>query len=680
MNDHNQSPPDPPESTGDPNTIMVNPTPPKSLSSPEPAPIDAYKSFVGTGMTELEPEKGLPELQGEILFVNGYHSNPIENWQQTLHNARQDINPDSPLHEDYHQGESANERNRDDEEDIFTNKELKAQLPEDRRSPPEIRSARNRGWWATPMSFNNDVSKFWSYWNKKSNKFDAADTYGRYFNARRNDHYINGSHGLESNAAHRIDHGVALGYQWALTQWDIRAKKVIDGYKEQSPYIESYSPPYRPVTIIAHSHGAAAGAGVALGIIRYAHELGWEQMALNMIFLGVHQPRNLTGEEYEKFIHDKVHYYEVNQDFPDVFGEEEQQGMKFLNLLAELFSRDHDKLNHERGIVEHLKAITGDWDAFAGRAVQFTFANDRADLVTRDGDIPNVTSACNPDGDTRLFCAEYLQSSLRSRSYEDGDGRKQMAIPTAGQLVLSEYMANRRFEYGNLGWFPSEEEKQFGEEWGDFEKVALAWAEAFETYKAEKKAYEELTGRPYEYKYMGAVKSLGHRFNRARWEWNDLSRAARDFLDNLTQNEAEKQYDITTRAYETMLERYAWLQESELYAHFSPVALIHHSRLLSDFPSDGLGKGSIWERIKKAGEDMFYRVEYKSANNLDELSDPQKRREEKEYVNGDGKKFLVSTAVADMPYIQNVNDVFVKGNTDEKKINQLYHQPGDRYQ
>src|SRR5690625_4323963 len=209
MNDNNQSHTDPPETTGNQDAFMVNPTPAESLSSPEPAPADAYKSFVGTGMTELEPEKGLPELQGEILFVNGYHSNPIENWEQTLHNANQDINPDYSPQEDYHQGESANERNRGDEEDIFTNEELKAQLPDDRRSPPEIRSAQNRGWWATPMSFNNDVSKFWSYWNKKSNKFDAADTYGRYFNAWRNDHYINGSHGLESNAAHRIDHGIA---------------------------------------------------------------------------------------------------------------------------------------------------------------------------------------------------------------------------------------------------------------------------------------------------------------------------------------------------------------------------------------------------------------------------------------------------------------------------------------
>src|SRR5699024_10998036 len=127
--------------------------------------------------------------------------------------------------------------------------------------------------------------------------------------------------------------------------------------KGHSPYVESYSPHYRPVTIIAHSHGAAVGAGVALGIMHYGKKLDWEQMALNMIFLGVHQPRNLTGQEYEKFIHDNVYYYEVNQDFLDLRGSEEKRGTSFLNRLAELFSREHDKLKHERGMFEHLKKI-----------------------------------------------------------------------------------------------------------------------------------------------------------------------------------------------------------------------------------------------------------------------------------------------------------------------------------
>jgi len=128
-----------------------------------------------------------------------------------------------------------------------------------------------------------------------------------------------------------------------------------------------------------------------------------------------------------------------------------------------------------------------------------------------------------------------------------------------------------------------------------------------------------------------------------------------------------------------MLERYAWLQEAKLYAHFAPVALIHHGRLLSDFPSDGLGKGSIWERIKKAGENKFYRVEYSDENNEDEISDPQKKEKDKRYIeDSSSKDKLINTSVADTPYIRNVIEVFVHGNTNEGKINQLYYEPGEQ--
>src|SRR5690625_1110286 len=220
MNYNNRPHTDPPENTGSSNTFMVNPTPPVPSPSPAKASADACKSFVGTGMTPLEREEGLPELKGAAIFVNGYHSNPIENFEQTWNNAKKDINPDHPRHKDYQQGESVSERDRADEEDIFSNDELERQLPEDMRNPRMITRVQKMGNWYTPFSFNNDVSKFWSYWNKKANKFYAADTYGRYFNAWRNDHYINGAHGLASNAAHRIDHGIALGYQWGRPHWD----------------------------------------------------------------------------------------------------------------------------------------------------------------------------------------------------------------------------------------------------------------------------------------------------------------------------------------------------------------------------------------------------------------------------------------------------------------------------
>ena len=123
------------------------------------------------------------------------------------------------------------------------------------------------------------------------------------------------------------------------------------------------------------------------------------------------------------------------------------------------------------------------------------------------------------------------------------------------------------------------------------------------------------------------------------------------------------------------------LQEAQLYAHFSPVALIHHPRVLSDFPSDDLGKTSIWERIKKAGEQTFYRVIFDDEEGTgEELSPEQKRTKEKEYVEGKGKDQLISTSIGDTPYIRNVIDVFVHGNKSEEKLDQLYTEPGEDYQ
>ena len=639
------------------NSFMVNPTPPEEGAESdievEPASINSYKSFVGTGMTELMPEEGPPELKGEIVFVNGYLSGIVNNSEQTWNNAKHDINPDHPHQEGYMQGESANEHNRADPDDIFTNEELEAQLPDNKRSPDQIDEAIDDGFWSSWTSYNNDVSKLWNYWNKKSNKFDAGDKYGRYFNAYRSDHYINGSHGLESNGAHRIDHGIALGYNWALVNWDIRPEEEVTENKEQSPYVESYSPPYRPVSVVAHSHGAAVGAGVALGIMRYADELGWDQMALNMIFLGVYQPQGLSGTEYDEFIYDKVNYYEVGQDFLDPFGEETSG--KLLNKLAELFSRKHNKLLQRRGMVEHLREITGSWGDFAGRAVQFTFGNDRADLVTRDGDIPDISSACNPTGDSGLFCAEYVIPDDAPMSYTEGAPSQQpLFTDSEGTLELSTYIANRRFEFGGWDLFKSDEEKKFGDEWGDFEKVALAWGEAFETYKAEKNAYESLTGNSYNY-----IDSLNYQG------------VAPDIAD---------QHRATTRAYQDMLERYAWLQDAQLYAHFGPVALIHHPRVLSDFPSDSLGKASIWERIKKAGENMFYRVEYGEYEDKGDKLGSSKRKTAKTYVEGDGKEQLVATSIANTPCIKNVIDVFVHGNKEKENLEKLYTEPGEHYE
>ncbi|MDT7830124.1 hypothetical protein RQM65_15760 [Pricia sp. S334] len=485
--------------------------------------------------------------------------------------------------------------------------------------------------------------------------------YARYFNAYRNDHYINGSHGLGSNAAHRIDHGIALGYLWAKGNWGIWASDS-DIFDSGAEAFKSFTPAYRPVTIVAHSHGAAVGAGVSIGIMYYALEMKWDSIALNIIFLGTHQPQNLTGRQYRDFLDRKVDYYEVDRTFPNIGGEKEAHSLKFLNGLADVFNPEHNKVRHERGIYEHLKEILNGWEAYTERCVQFTFANDRGDLVTRDGDIPDVQSACNPAIDESLFCAEYTAPDDFERS-----GKKIVSTLQGGYLVLSTHLANRRFEFDHLKKDADEKLKKEGEEWGDFESVALYWADAFEEYKIQKAKFKATFGETYRYTNV-----VADRYRRIS-QWIDEKNP---FADDRTEWEKQykKAYNIVTDAYEDMLLKYASLQQACLYAHFAPVSLINHGKLISDMPHDGLGTGSIAKRIAKAGEGKFYRVEYDSdPEEAEKLSPEVKRKKDMEYVKQNSDK-LVTTSIVNTSYIHDVIEAYIEKNT-KIEIERLYYEP-----
>lgn len=623
----------------DPNTFMVNPTPPES------APADAtyadrpVRSLVGTGMTELEPEKGPPELQGEILFVNGYHSGSFAG----NYNALLDINPDEP-HFFKMRGDNTTESNRTADSDIFTHQELDA--IEDMSLLERHLDQRD----SVGKTNEYVLGMFWGYWNDIKNDYKGSEKYAIYFNAHRHDHYINGSHGLESNAAHRIDHGVALGYQWARTNWDIRPEEEVTTNKEHSPYVESYSPPYRPVTLVVHSQGAAVGAGVALGLLYYAAELGWEQAALNMIYLGVHQPESLYGEDYKNFIRAKTDYYGVDANFWEsdpfsVWYGGDREVYKFMNGIADLFSRKQDKLKHRRGMAEHLKVIT-DWKVFKERGLQFTFSNDRGDLVCRDGDIPEVKCACNPEIDSTLYSAEYFaECSAVPAYYQSLQYKEIIDLEEGGCLVIPAYAVIQRIHVKEDPGQPNGKRKEF---WEDYRSVARDWGNALARFKRLKRQYNQDSGRAFEKgplirRYPG--------------------------LD-------EHGYEKVAKAHRRMLYHYGRLQHADLYAHTSPVGLIHDPDLLSGTGSfeDELGPSSIWERIQKAGEDMFYRVEYdeyeKKGKKLDEKN---KRNIAKKYVEGDGKRQLISTLIAKTPYIRKVIKAYVE--KDETIEKQLYKEP-----
>lgn len=623
--------------------------------------LDANQDSVSTGEEDKEIETALPKLEGEIIFVNGFHSDVFENAEHTLQNSILDIDPDNTDHKHYKQGESVNERNRADENDIFTNEDLEKELPDNERTEEDIEKAINRKKLSTRFSFNNGVGKFWGYWNQKANQYEGADMYARFFNAYRNDHYINGSHGLGSNAAHRIDHGIALGYLWAKGNWGIWAADS-SIFNDGAEAFKRFTPVYRPITIVAHSHGSAVGAGVSIGIMYYALEMKWDSIPLNIIFLGTHQPQNLTGRQYHEFLERKVDYYEVDKTFPNIGCEKEAHSLKFLNGLAEIFDTKRNKVKHERGIYEHLKEILNGWEAYTERCVQFTFANDRGDLVTRDGDIPDIQSACNPKVDESLFCAEYMTPD----NLESSD-KKIISTAQGGYLVLSTHIANRRFEFNHLKKDADEKLKKEGEEWGNFESVALYWADAFEEYKIQKAKFESLFGETYQYTNI-----VADRYRRIS-QWFDEKNP---FADDRTEREEEykKAYNKVTDAYENMLLKYASLQQACLYAHFAPVSLINHGKLISDIPDDGLGTESIAQRIAEAGKDKFYRVEYDSnPREVEKMSSKDKRRKETDYVNRNSEKLII-TSIVDTDYIKNVIKAYIEGN-EKIETENLYHEP-----
>lgn len=631
------------------------------------------KSLVTTGLEELELNLGLPSLQGEIIFVNGYFSNPMTN-TESHYNAVYDKHPDDP-DSGALQGENTNEKDRTDQDDIDTDDERRKRLERKWwKALWEDEISRRAGQPVTPFlrfSYTPD-EKYWGYWNDKSNRLKATSDYAKFFNAEKNENFINGSHGLGSNGAHRIDHGISLGYTWAKGNWRIHKFEDVEKAKKNNPYAESFSPAYRPITVIGHSQGACMAAGVSIGIIKYAADMGYDKMPINMIYLGVHQPKSLTGDDYESVITKKVREWELNRTFLNL-GDEEDHGMEFFNSLSEVFSEKYKKIKHNRGLMEHASTILGDWDAFKKRAVQFTFTNDRGDLVLRDGDIPKMDSACDPEGDTTIFSAEFFINSKEiPKDYAGHQGKIIVDLKEEGGeggfIVLPPYLANRRFDFDSLKDDATTAQKEDGIEWGEYKTVAIRWGNALYDYKLKKHNFEIVTGKSYHYYTL-----VGDRWTRAS-EW--LHENA-PFVDDLPEKRKKeiKLRNIVTEAYEFMLKKYAALQAADLYAHFSPVGLINHKKVLSDFTEycdDSIGvTSSIWDRIKKVGEDRFYRVERKTEDDpsISEI-EAQKEKDKKE-VDGKLKSKLLPTSIADTDYVKSVIEAFInKNRTYEKNLYQ----------
>lgn len=699
----------------------------------------------GGGDDELD--KYYPILKGDVIFVNGYHSNPLENWEQTLYNAILD-----KVHEEGEglQGESVNEQNHTDANDMFTNKELRKILPENasqqkieqelkRENPTKkefqtiinsaefvqtfpdywnpIAFAKIKGFVLKKMqnlekeklAFNNKLEKFWNYWNDLSNKYKGSQKYCEAFNSVGRDHYINGSHGLASSAAHRIDHGIALGYKWASENWQIYPKKMI---KSDAPMSQlSFTPTYRPITVVGHSQGAAMGTGVALGIMYYAKEIGWDEMALNVIYLGVNQPQGLHSQEYEDLIHDKKNVYDLDAIMIN-WGEKEQEG-KLLDIIAQLFSKKYGKLHKQRGIYEHLKAILKDWDAYKERCVQFTFSNDRGDMVIRDGDIPEIKSACDPDRNTDVFHLHYAGRTVSAKSDKGSPKMKHKQLGYGGGFMKwYDYMANRRFNTLEKDEKPPKkapkdyQPKKRGdiEEWDDYNSVATACMVAFDRYVKNKVAYERLYGRFDIVSMIKKTKSTAVDLATIGWDTVREVFTVREqtIFDGLlltlipmayvgkkagtvahskikstsAWKEQVKNFVITYTYYIEYLRRYASLDSAQLYAHFAPVAYINYEEMLTDFPEDAYGRFTIFDRINKVGENIFYRLSDEQLNKDDQgnaITNPQGKFERLQELLKKIEKRMLSTSVIDTPYIHNVIKAYVKN--DKEAFKKLYKEP-----
>lgn len=540
-----------------------------------------------------------PVLNGDVIFCNGYLSSPKKNpgsYLNVIMNKVPDDVKQNPL-----RGANMSEKKITDGADIMTNDELEFI---DRQGGGTLYSDKNykdTEYFRWMFSAKEQFEGYWEGYDNVSKK-RYSQIFKEYFHAQGNAHFINGSHGLQSSGAHRVEHGIAQGYSWARQKWNIKEKKEIEKLKEKNPGALSYSPQYKPVTVVGHSQGAAIAAGVALGIIYYAYEMGWEEIPINILFLGTHQPQGLYGKDYESF---KSYYFE---DFINEW---------VLEWLADIFT--NEKLYQNKGIYEKMNELLGDnsWGGLINRAVQFTFPNDRALFVTRMGDIPYVKNACNEKDNLYIESWGYHSGGLSDGFFLD-DG----------------YQFPKRLL-----------DKAFNHD-GSLNEKAPTFRQCVKEYW---KVYHEYA------QYRSMVKANpSKKYAQAKHAIPKIDSILPSWFKNIMMNAIAKAEGTKQKVYmQSELYRkklnallaFAKVHEMELQAHFAPVGLMFNKGVLSDW--EEYQDQTIWDRIQDTGKDLFYKVNY-SAGSTNE----QKRKEEKAFVEGDGKSRMVKTSIANTPGIK----------------------------
>ncbi|WP_370900688.1 hypothetical protein [Chryseobacterium gossypii] len=556
------------------------------------------------GMAEEPPKPPMlnypePVLNGDIIFCNGYLSSPKKNPGSYL-NVIMDKVPDDPEQHPF-RGANMSEKQIIDGGDIMTNDELEFI---DRQGGGTLYSDKNYKSTEYFRWFFAAKEQFEGYWEGYDNvsKKRYSQIFKEYFHAQGNAHFINGSHGLQSSGAHRVEHGIAQGYAWARQKWNIKEKKEVEKAKEKNPGALSYSPQYKPVTVVGHSQGAAIAAGVALGVIYYAYEMGWEEIPINILFLGTHQPQGLYGKDYEAF---QKYYFE---DFINEW---------VLEWVADIFTKE--KLYQNQGIYEKMNELLGNssWGGLINRAVQFTFPNDRALFVTRMGDIPNVKNACN----------EKDNLHIESWGYHS-NGSPEGFFPEEGYHFPKRLLDKAFNPDGSLN-----------EKAPTFRQCVKSYWKAYHHYKE----YRDTVKANPAKKYAPATLPIPQINNILPSWFKDIMMNAISKAEGV-KKAAYMKSELYRRKLNALL-AFAKVHEMELQAHFAPVGLMFNKGVLSDW--DQYQDQTIWDRIQDTGKDIFYKVHYS-----EKATQEEKRKQEKTYVEGEGKGKMIKTNVANTPGIK----------------------------
>jgi hypothetical protein len=349
--------------------------------------------LVGTGGMPLKPQKGTPDFKGYIIFVNGNIGSATHNTAGVINSLRNKVPEETHTG---NRGQNVNESGKgqylSDSEDRYSQKQ--ADIDEQESNSFSHNSKQALLYSIAPGLITKDAfhsifsytkyERFIGYWNVESNNYKFTKSYAEYFDAKGNEHYINGSHGLQSKAPHRMQHGTAQGYAWAKENLPTISKADYERFKQFAPWMPQ--PKDAPITVVMHSQGNAMGVGVVNGIGKYMAEKGWGQMGLNLVMLSVHQNMALNGNTYTTYKTEKT-----DMLAPDYM----------LNNLPGLYSED--KLVTPQGIDEFAPSMFGNWAGVKKHGVQFTFANDRLDVVTRMGDLPGMLNACGPEPKTDVM-------------------------------------------------------------------------------------------------------------------------------------------------------------------------------------------------------------------------------------------------------------------------------------